>query len=42
MNPETYNFAGDVFTYLGFVGVSATGLILYWISRSYFNSPLNK
>lgn len=40
--PETFNFSGDAVTYLGFLGVSATGLILYWIFRSYFRSPLNK
>lgn len=39
---ETYNFSGDVVTILGLIGVSATGLILYWVFRSFYRSPLNK
>ena len=42
MNPETYNFAGDGITILGFVGVLSTGIILVTAFRRYFNSPLRK
>jgi len=39
---ETLNFTGDAVTYLGFVGVISTGIILLLCFRRYFNSPLRK
>jgi len=34
--------AGDAITYLGFVGVFATVVIMITVFRSYFKSPLRK
>ena len=42
MMPDTLNFAGDTVTYLGFIGVISTFIILVTVFRSYFNSPLRK
>jgi hypothetical protein len=42
MTPDTLNFTGDVVTYLGFVGVISTFIILVTSFRRYFNSPLRK
>jgi hypothetical protein len=39
---ETYNFTGDTVTYLGFLGVISTAIILVTVFRSFYNSPLNK
>jgi hypothetical protein len=38
----TYNFSGDIVTFLGLVGVISTGVIVIIIFRRYFNSPLRK
>jgi hypothetical protein len=40
--PETMTFTGDAVTYLGFVGVISTFIILVSVFRSYYNSPLKK
>lgn len=36
-----YSFAGDTNTYIGAVALFATPVILYWIFRSFYNSPYN-
>jgi hypothetical protein len=38
----TYNFSGDVVTFLGLVGVISTAIIVVTAFRRYFNSPLRK
>jgi hypothetical protein len=40
--PETLNFTGDAVTYLGFVGVISTLVILLSVFRSYYHSPIRK
>jgi hypothetical protein len=40
--PESYNFTGDAVTYLGFVGVISTAIIVISVFKSFYNSPLNK
>tara|TARA_A100001388_G_C28334413_1_gene295989 strand:+ start:376 stop:504 length:129 start_codon:yes stop_codon:yes gene_type:complete len=42
MTPDTYSFAGDAVTILGFIGVASTGIILFTAFTRYFNSPLRK
>jgi hypothetical protein len=42
MTPDTLNFTGDAVTYLGFVGVISTAIIVISVFRSYYNSPLRK
>lgn len=42
MTPDTLNFNGDATTVLGFIGVTATFVILVTIFRSYYNSPYRK
>ena len=39
---ETYNFSGNVVTFLGLIGVVSTGIIVATSFRRYFNSPLRK
>jgi hypothetical protein len=41
MNPNTLNFTGDAVTYLGFLGVASTLLIVVTAFRRFFNSPYN-
>jgi hypothetical protein len=38
----TYNFSGDVVTFLGLVGVISTGVIVITVFRRYFNFLLRK
>lgn len=40
--PDTFNFTGDTVTYLGFIGVISTFIIVVSVFRAYFNSPLKK
>jgi len=42
MNPDTLNFTGDAFTYLGFIGVISTLIILVTAFTRFYKSPLNK
>jgi hypothetical protein len=42
MEIQTYQFIGDSTTYLGAVAVIFTPVLLYWIWRSYWNSPYRK
>jgi len=42
MNLDTLNFTGDAFTYLGFVGVISTLIILVTAFTRFYKSPLNK
>lgn len=44
MMPEvnTLDFTGDAVTYLGFVGVISTAIIVIAVFRSYYNSPMRK
>jgi hypothetical protein len=42
MNLTTFDFSGDVVTFLGLIGVTSTLIILISVFRSYFNSPLRK
>ncbi len=39
---ETLDFSGDAVTFLGFVGVISTAIIVVTSFRRYFNSPLRK
>ncbi len=39
---ETLDFSGNAVTFLGFVGVISTGIIVVTSFRRYFNSPLRK
>ena len=39
---DTLNFTGDAVTYLGFLGVTSTLIILVSVFRSFYKSPLNK
>lgn len=36
-----YSFSGDANTFLGAIAIFASPVILYWIFRSYYNSPYN-
>jgi hypothetical protein len=40
MTPDTYNFTGDATTFLGFVGVLSTAIIIVTAFRRWYNSPL--
>jgi hypothetical protein len=42
MNPETYGFNGDAITFLGFLGVASTLLIVVTVFRRYWNSPYRR
>jgi len=42
VNPDTFNFTGDAVTYLGFVGVISTLIILVTAFTRFYKSPLNK
>lgn len=42
MTIDTYTFSGNVFTFIGATALFATPLLLYWIFRSFYSSPLNK
>ena len=35
MTPDSYNFTGDTVTYLGFVGIISTAIILVSVFRSF-------
>lgn len=39
VTPDTYNFGGDVVTFLGLVGVISTAIIVVTAFRRYYNSP---
>jgi hypothetical protein len=39
---NSYNFTGDVVTYLGLIGVISTAIIIVSVFRSYSKSPLRK
>lgn len=41
MTPETFNFNGDVVTFLGLIGVASTLLIVVTAFRRFYNSPYN-
>jgi hypothetical protein len=40
--PTTLDFTGNATTFIGFVGVVLTPFLLYYIFRSFNNSPLRK
>ena len=42
MTPDTLNFTGDAITFLGFIGVISTAIIVITVFRSYSKSPLRK
>lgn len=42
MTIETYTFSGNAVTFIGAAALFATPVLLYWIFRSYYNSPLRK
>jgi hypothetical protein len=42
MTIDTLNFTGDTVTYLGFLGIISTAIILVTVFRSFYKSPLNK
>lgn len=39
MSISTYDFTGDITTYLGFVGIISTAIILVIAYKRYWNSP---
>jgi hypothetical protein len=39
---ETYNFTGDAVTYLGFIGVISTAIIVNTAFRRFWNSPFRR
>ena len=39
---ETLDFTGDAVTYLGFLGVISTLIIMVSVFRSFYKSPLHK
>jgi hypothetical protein len=41
MTPDTLNFNGDFITFIGFVGVVSTFLIVVTAFRRFFSSPYN-
>jgi len=41
MTPDTLNFNGDATTFLGFVGILSTLLIIVTAFRRFYNSPYN-
>jgi len=41
MTPDTLNFNGDVTTFLGFVGILSTLLIIVTAFRRFYSSPYN-
>lgn len=41
MTPDQYTFSGDATTFFGAVALFATPVLLYWIFRSFWNSPYN-
>ena len=42
VNPDTLNFTGDTVTYLGFVGIISTFIIIVTAFTRFYKSPLNK
>ena len=42
MTPDTFSFTGDTVTYLGFVGIISTLIILVTAFTRFYKSPLNK
>ena len=42
MTPDTYTFSGNAATFVGAAALFATPFLLYWIFKSYWNSPLRK
>jgi len=42
MTPDTYSFNGDVTTFIGFVGVVSTFIIIVAAFRKYWNSPYRR
>jgi hypothetical protein len=41
MTPDTLNFNGDATTFLGFVGILSTLLIIVTAFRRFYSSPYN-
>jgi len=37
--PDTYSFAGNFTTFLGFIGIASTFVIMFIAYRRYWNSP---
>jgi len=42
MTPDTFSFTGDTVTYLGFVGIISTLIIIVTAFTRFYKSPLNK
>tara|TARA_R110000868_G_scaffold94906_1_gene261362 strand:- start:2428 stop:2556 length:129 start_codon:yes stop_codon:yes gene_type:complete len=42
MTPTTLDFTGDAVTFLGFIGIISTAIILVTVFKSFYNSPINK
>jgi hypothetical protein len=40
--PYTYTFMGNANTFIGAIALFTTPVLLYWIFRSYWNSPYRK
>lgn len=40
--PDTLNFHGDAVTFLGFIGVISTFIIMVTVYKSYWKSPYRK
>lgn len=41
MTPSTFNFSGDAVTFLGFIGILSTLLIVVTSFKRFYNSPYN-
>lgn len=40
--PSTYNFTGDFASFIGFVGIVSTAIILFTAFRRFYRSPFNR
>jgi hypothetical protein len=39
--PTTYSFVGNATTFFGAIAILTIPFVLYWIFRSFYNSPYN-
>jgi uncharacterized membrane-anchored protein len=39
--PDQYTFSGNANTFIGAIALFATPILVYWIFRSFWNSPYN-
>jgi hypothetical protein len=41
MEVSTYTFSGNINTFIGAIALFVTPVVLYWVFRSFYNSPYN-